>query len=347
MSDQPLPGVAEAKRHHWIVRLTHWVNAVALTLMVGSGLRIFNAYPAFARRGESFCCWPWEGHRAPGWSTFGGWLAGARNWHFAMMWVLALNGMVYLAFIWLHGEWRDLTPRRGDARDALEMVKFYLFVRKTHPHQGKHNALQKIVYFALPWLGVLAVLTGVALWKPVQLAPLTNLFGGYVWVRYWHFVVMLTLVLLAAGHVFMVFAVDPGSLVSMFTGRYDESQSPEALNARPFLRVRRQQPVLGLRRSAGGRPQPPRAPLEGGADRPPLAAPARSEPIDGGERLGAETSASPAGLGRPASADAVGAPALPGGREGAEIGATELPARVSESAPAAEGSAAADDEKEG
>src|SRR3954453_4495330 len=84
-----------SKRHHWIVRLTHWVNAVALTLMVGSGLRIFNAYPAFARRGESFCCWPWEGHRAPGWSTFGGWLAGARNWHFAMMWVLALNGMVY------------------------------------------------------------------------------------------------------------------------------------------------------------------------------------------------------------------------------------------------------------
>lgn len=237
-----IPRSAEKKRHHWIVRATHWVNVVALTLMVGSGLRIFNAYPAFARKGETFCCWPWEGTPIPGWLTFGAGLAGARNWHFAMMWVLALNGAVYLAFIWLHGEWRDLAPRRGDIRDAWEMIKFYLFVRKTHPHQGKHNALQKSVYFALPWLGVLAVLTGLAIWKPVQLAPLTGLFGGYVWTRYWHFVVMLLLVLLAVGHVFMVFAVDPASLVSMVTGRYDESRSPEALNARPFLR-RKPKPV--------------------------------------------------------------------------------------------------------
>jgi hypothetical protein len=166
-----------------------------------------------------------------------------------MMWVLAVNGAVYLAFVWLHGEWRDLAPRRGDVRDAWEMIKFYLFVRKTHPHQGKHNALQKQVYFALPWLGVLAVLTGIAIWKPVQLAPLTGLFGGYVWARYWHFVVMLLLVLLGAGHVFMVFAVDPASLVSMVTGRYDESRSPEALNARPFLRGRKQ-PVLAIATAA-------------------------------------------------------------------------------------------------
>jgi thiosulfate reductase cytochrome b subunit len=227
----------ERKRHHWIVRLTHWVNAVALTLMVASGLRIFNAYPAFARKGESFCCWPWEGTPVRGWLTFGGGLAGARNWHFAMMWVLALNGALYLGFIWLHGEWRDLAPRRGDIRDAWEMIKFYLFVRKTHPHQGKHNALQKGVYFILPWLGVLAVLTGLAIWKPVQLAGLTGLFGGYAWARYWHFVAMSTLVALAAGHVFMVFAVDPYSLRSMITGGYSERLSPEARNARPFYHL--------------------------------------------------------------------------------------------------------------
>jgi thiosulfate reductase cytochrome b subunit len=225
------------KRHHWIVRATHWINVVAIVVMAGSGLRIFNAYPAFARKGESFCCWPWEGHPAPAWLTFGGWLSGARNWHFAMMWVLAVNGAIYLAFVWLHGEWRDLTPRRGDIRDAWEMIKFYLFVRKTHPHQGKHNALQKSVYFALPWLGVLAVLTGIAIWKPVQLAPLTGLFGGYVWARYWHFVVMLLLVLLGAGHVFMVFAVDPYAIRSMTTGGYDERLSPEARNARPFYHL--------------------------------------------------------------------------------------------------------------
>jgi Ni/Fe-hydrogenase b-type cytochrome subunit len=236
-------------RHHWVVRVTHWVNVVALTVMITSGMRIFNAYPRFARRGEEFCCWPWEGTRFPDWMTFGGWLAGARNWHFAAMWVLFANGLVYVAFLWLHGEWRDLAPRRGDLRDAWEMVKFYLFVRKDHPRQGKHNALQKTVYFILPWLGLLAVLTGLAIWKPVSLDPLTDLFGGYVWARYWHFVTMLALVLLSLGHVFMVFAVDPQSLRAMTTGGYDESRSPEALDARPFLR-RKPGPPLRIRRGA-------------------------------------------------------------------------------------------------
>lgn len=221
-------------RHHWIVRLTHWVNAIAITVMVGSGLRIFNAYPAFARRGETFCCYPWEGQRIPADLTFGGWLGGARNWHFAMMWVLFLNGLVYLAFIYLHGEWRDLTPRRGDLRDAWEMIKFYLFVRRDHPVQGKHNALQKGTYFALPYLGLAAIITGVAIWKPVQLSWLTALMGGYVWARYLHFVTMALIVLLSLVHIVMVFAVDPWSLRSMVTGGYDESRSPEARNARPF-----------------------------------------------------------------------------------------------------------------
>lgn len=222
------------KRHHWVVRWTHWVNAVALTLMIGSGLRIFNAYPRFARRGETFCCWPFEGTAIPDWLTFGGWLGGARNWHFAMMWVLFLNGFVYVAFVYLHGEWRDLVPRRGDARDAWQMVRFYLFARRDHPRQGKHNALQKATYFVLPWLALAAIVTGLAIWKPVQLSWLTNLLGGYVLARYWHFLVMLTLVVLSVGHVFMVFAVDPYALRSIVTGGYDGSKSPEARNARPF-----------------------------------------------------------------------------------------------------------------
>jgi len=226
-----------AARHHPIVRITHWINVIAFTVMVGSGLRIFNAYPAFARRGETFCCYPFEHHAIPATLTFGAWLGGARHWHFAMMWVLALNGLVYLAFVYLHGEWRDLVPRRGDLRDSWEMVKFYTFRRADHPRQGKHNALQKGAYFALPMLGVLAVVTGLAIWKPVQFAPLTGLLGGYVWARYWHFLVMIALVAMALGHVFMVFAVDPYSLRSMTTGGYDERLSPEARNARPFYHL--------------------------------------------------------------------------------------------------------------
>jgi Ni/Fe-hydrogenase b-type cytochrome subunit len=226
-----------SRRHHWIVRLTHWVNAFALIIMVTSGLRIFNAYPMFTRRGETFCCYPFEGARIPEWLTFGGWLAGARNWHFAMMWLLVLNGMVYLGFIYIHGEWRELTPQRGDPRDAWEMLKFYVFVRKEHPRQGKHNTLQKLTYFTMPLIGIVAVLTGIAIWKPVQFGFLTNLFGGYVWARYWHFMAMVVLVALSLAHVVMVFAVDPYSLTSMITGRYNGKYSPERRNARPFYNL--------------------------------------------------------------------------------------------------------------
>ena len=224
-------------RHHWIVRVTHWVNVVALTIMVGSGLRIFNAYPAFERRGDTFCCYPFAHQAIPAKLTFGGWLGGARHWHFAMMWVLAINGLIYLTFIYLHGEWRDLVPRRNDPRDIWEMVKFYVFVRKDHPRQGKHNALQRSAYFAMPILGVLAVITGLAIWKPVELGWLTNALGGYALARYWHFLVMVGLVASAVGHVFMVFAVDPYSLRSMITGGYSERLSPEERNARPFYHL--------------------------------------------------------------------------------------------------------------
>src|SRR4051812_25253289 len=157
------------KRHHGVVRVTHWINVVALLVMIGSGLRIFNAYPGFARRGEEFCCYPFVGKPIPDWLTFGGWLAGARHWHFAAMWLLVVNGLVYLGFIWLHGEWRDLAPRRGLLRDSWEMTRFYLFLLKEHPRQGKHNSLQRMTYFALPWVGAISVLSGLAIWKPVQL----------------------------------------------------------------------------------------------------------------------------------------------------------------------------------
>jgi Ni/Fe-hydrogenase b-type cytochrome subunit len=242
-------------RHHLVVRITHWVNALALTVMIGSGLRIFNAYPAFARKGEDFCCYPFEGHKIPDGLTFGGWLAGARNWHFAAMWVLVINGLVYLGFIYLHGEWRDLVPRRGIARDVWQMIRFYLAIRRDHPPQGKNNALQRMAYFALPIIAAVSVISGLAIWKPVQLGPLTGLLGGYVWARFWHFLAMLALVVLTFGHIFMVFAVDPYSLRAMTTGGYDDSKSPEARNARPFVNLRgAPRTSVAVAPSAAGKP---------------------------------------------------------------------------------------------
>ncbi len=246
-------------RHHLIVRVTHWVNALALLIMIGSGLRIFNAYPAFARKGESFCCYPFEGHEIPAWLTFGGWLAGARHWHFAAMWLLVVNGLVYLGFIYLHGEWRDLVPRQGALRDSWEMVRFYLALRPQHPRQGKHNALQRTAYFLMPVMGAAAVVSGLAIWKPVQLAFLTHLLGGYVWARYWHFLAMLALIALTFGHVFMVFAVDPYSLRSIVTGGYDSDKSPERRNARPFVNLRAR-PQAEPQVESQAEPQEPKQP---------------------------------------------------------------------------------------
>jgi thiosulfate reductase cytochrome b subunit len=117
------------------------------------------------------------------------------------------------------------------------MVRFYLVLRKDHPRQGKHNALQKLAYFSMPLIGVVTVLSGLAIWKPVSLGWLTDLFGGFAWARYWHFLSMLALVALALGHVFMVFAVDPYALRAMVTGRYSERLSPEARNARPLYHL--------------------------------------------------------------------------------------------------------------
>src|SRR6476646_7655237 len=102
----------------------------------------------------------------------------------------------------------------------------------------------------MPIVGAIIVLSGIAIWKPVQLHWLTMIFGGYVWARYVHFMAMILLVLLVLGHVFMVFAVDPYAMRSMITGWYDEDLAPEARNARPFYHL------LPRRGSPGDRSPP-------------------------------------------------------------------------------------------
>ena len=229
---------AHRSRHHPIVRITHWVSAVALAVMAGSGLRIFNASPAFAPKGSTFAFWPWEGKPIPDVLTFGSWLGGARHWHFAMMWLLVANGALYLGYLWFRGEWRQLAPRRGSIGDAIAMAKFYLGLTKRHPLQGKHNALQKYAYSTMIVLGVVSVISGVAIWKPVSLGWLAAAMGGYHLARWWHFGAMLGLALLVVVHVVMVFAVDPYALRAMTTGGYDDERySPEARNARPFVNL--------------------------------------------------------------------------------------------------------------
>ena len=212
---------AGVRRHHWIVRLTHWVNTLALAGMIASGLQIYGAYPRFGLRGAQIGVPnPFDSHAFPRWARLGGWLAGGLNWHFFLMWVLVANGLLYLSYLVVSGELRFLAFRPRDVPRAVQMQLYYLRLRREHPPQGKHNALQKAAYTFIVALGAVSALSGFALYKPVQLAWLVTLFGGYEWARYWHFVAVWVFTAFTLAHVVLVFVVDPASLRAMITGRY-------------------------------------------------------------------------------------------------------------------------------
>src|SRR2546422_806022 len=137
------------RRHHWIVRLTHWVTVVTLAGLIASGLQIYEAYARFGGRGGPFLPSPFDDTRFPAWSRLGGWRAGALNWHFALMWPLVTVGLGYLGYLVKSGEWRALLFRPRDVPGAVQMARYYLGLRKEHPPQGEHNPLQKLAYTSI------------------------------------------------------------------------------------------------------------------------------------------------------------------------------------------------------
>jgi len=202
------------------VRLTHWATAVLLAGMISSGLQIYEAYARFGDKGGPMFVSPFDDTQFPHWSRLGGWLAAALNWHFALMWPLVTVGLLYLFYLVGSGEWKALLFRPRDIRPAIEMAKYYLRLRKDHPPQGKHNPLQKFAYSGIVVTGVLAVLTGLSIYKPLQFSWLTALFGGFQAARYWHFWIVWIFIGFTITHVFLVFFVDPASLRAMITGWY-------------------------------------------------------------------------------------------------------------------------------
>jgi thiosulfate reductase cytochrome b subunit len=219
------PGISEprplVKRYAAVVRLAHWLNAVFLLGMIASGLQIYNAYAHFGLRDHPLALPnPLDGQLIPHWARLGGWLAGGLNWHFALAWPFVITGLVYLGFLAFSGEWRSLVFRPRDLGPAVQMQLYYLRLRKEHPPQGKHNALQKLAYTLIVALGAVATLTGFAIYKPVQLGWLTTLLGGYELTRYWHFLSVWIFIGFTLLHVALVFLVDPASLRGMITGWY-------------------------------------------------------------------------------------------------------------------------------
>jgi thiosulfate reductase cytochrome b subunit len=190
--------------HPFWVRLTHWINAIAMVVMIGSGWEIYNASPLFA-------------FVFPPAITLGGWLAGALLWHFAAMWLLAVNGLLYVVLGIVTGRFRrKLIPIR--AGEVLADAKAALTGTLAHDDLAVYNAVQKLLYLGIILVGVVIVLSGLAIWKPVQLQELTALFGGYDAARYVHFFAMAAIVGFLVVHIVMSFLV-PKSLRAMIIGR--------------------------------------------------------------------------------------------------------------------------------
>jgi thiosulfate reductase cytochrome b subunit len=190
--------------HPLIVRITHWVNVIAFLLMIFSGWRIYNASPLFP-------------FTFPKDLTLGGWLAGALQWHFAAMWLFAINGAVYVAYGILSGHFRrkllPLSPRA-----VLRDVAAALRGRLSHEDLGIYNAAQRAAYLSLVCMLVLLVASGLAIWKPVQLHWLASLMGDYEGARFLHFFAMAGAAVIVVVHVAMVIVV-PRTLPGMITGR--------------------------------------------------------------------------------------------------------------------------------
>jgi thiosulfate reductase cytochrome b subunit len=218
----PTPHV---QTHAIAVRVTHWLMALSMLIMIGSGWRIYNASPIF---GFSFPDWAVLGgdvetalarHNDPG-------VASGIAWHFAAMWVLFGSYLLYLLWGALSGHfWHDFLPvgPKSFLRDFLAAARFRL-----EHHLGEYNAVQRVFYWGVLALVALMLLSGIAIWKPVQTYPLEVLFGGFQGARIVHFLGMSAIVAFLVVHVVLVILV-PRTFIAMVTGRAEEPEPPVEL----------------------------------------------------------------------------------------------------------------------
>jgi thiosulfate reductase cytochrome b subunit len=198
---------APAVIHPAWVRITHWINVVAMFVMIGSGWRIYDASPLFH--------FVFPRAITIGDSLDG--LPGALLWHFAAMWLLVVNGIVYVTLGILTGRFsRRLLPIRP--AEVVRDLSAALAGRLSHDDLSVYNAVQRLLYIGVIGAGVVIVLSGLSIWKPVQFQELAAAFGGYDWARYVHFFAMATIVGFLAVHVTLAVIV-PKSLLAMIRGR--------------------------------------------------------------------------------------------------------------------------------
>jgi Ni/Fe-hydrogenase b-type cytochrome subunit len=214
--------VRAAYEHPLPIRITHWVNAISLFVLVGSGLRIFRAFPSFGPKIPEKILLD-----VPKSLTLGGWLGGALQWHFTFMWFFAASGVFYLAYQFFSGHYRTLLFTTRDIPGVWPMARYYFFLGPKPPAIGQYNPLQKLAYIAAVALGVLSLLTGIVLYKPAQFSWLAFLFGGFHLTRIWHFAAMCGFLAFIPAHLIMVLVHGWSNFFSMFSGWKREPEYQE------------------------------------------------------------------------------------------------------------------------
>lgn len=205
-------------KHQFFARWTHWVNFPILFVMIWSGLLIYWANDVYRIGIGKLTIF----HFFPEWfySAFriDHRLAQGMAWHFYFMWFFAINGFIYVLFTLLTGHWREMVPGKYALRDALLVTLYDLGLRKQLPHQAKYNAAQQVAYSAIVLMGAGSLVTGVAIYRPIQLHWITSLLGGYEWARVEHFALTVGYALFFLVHVAQVARAGWNNFRSMVAG---------------------------------------------------------------------------------------------------------------------------------
>ena len=202
-----------AQEHPWLVRFTHWLNAVTLLVLTASGMQIFQAFPSFGDKipQTDFVHFP-EAIR------LGGWLGGALQWHLTFAWLFAITGVSYVTFLLISGQWRKVILLPSEMRGIWPMVRHYFFFQAKPEQRAPYNPLQKLAYTSTILFGVAAVVTGILLFKPTQFAWLVKMLGWFGMIRVYHFAAMLGFLAFIPGHLVMVALHGWNNFQAMLTG---------------------------------------------------------------------------------------------------------------------------------
>jgi thiosulfate reductase cytochrome b subunit len=213
---------SKQRLHPLPVRVMHWINVVAIFIMIGSGWKIYDDDVIFG----------WLHFADP--ITIGRWAQHGLQWHFFGMWIFIINGLAYLCYGISTGRYRRmLLPIR--ARELLATISDSLHFRLAHEDATKYNAVQKLLYIGVIGIGIIIVLSGLSIWKPIQFDGLVALFGGFQGARLVHFLCMCAIVGFVVVHVTLAILV-PKTIVSMVAGGPlvdDGSQAPPPPAPRP------------------------------------------------------------------------------------------------------------------